>query len=442
MTVSAMQGQQEKIAINTNDYTKFIIDSLARGIQPVYERTKAGQYAPLIDILLEDYNPDALDEFNMVLDALKNKHKTFKDILAAPPCAEENSNPDYVSSKKGEQVFKRYKLREVLLQPDIDWLVSGILQRATTSLVIGEGNVGKTFVWLDLAMHMAYSEKWLGRNTRAGRVLYIYAEGRGGLKQRARAWLQEHNKLDIQGRELEENDNISFIPRPVHLLNDRNMLYKTIEDEPEIPELVVIDTFSMCASGVEENSNSQVAMYLATATDIKQTYGCHVTIVHHMNKSGGFRGASVFRDNVDTMLVMDREDDEGPIKVECKKQRDGEYFPPFFLKLKVVKLGINPYTNEPVTSCVVEPTDKDDIDSKQSKMSSRQERMLDILSIHGSLSSGVWQKRCELEAGIDRNAFNYQIKALLAGGYIASNEYYSGKQKRVNYSLVADKAVS
>lgn len=435
MTTAESHTRTNTSELNEGEYTKFIIDSLAKGVQPVYVSGNAGQFAPLIDILLDDYNPDALDEFTFALDALKIKHEAFRIALETNTKDVPPNDADFVTEPGGKRAFKEYSLRDVLSLPDIDWLVSGILQRSTTTLVVGSGNVGKTFVWLDVCLNIAYGDKWLNRKTRQGRVLYIYAEGSGGLKQRIKAWLTDHGKslTDL-------TDQITFIPRPVNLLTNQVELLNTIEKSVKIygqaPEELVIDTFSMCAGGVDENSNSQVAQYLETASMIKLKYGCHVTIIHHVNKNGSYRGASALRDNVDTMIMLDKDTKEGPIKVTCEKQRDGEFFPTFYLKLKVVELGINTYTLEPITSCVVTlATDDEEEDGNTPVMSEKWQKMLQILSIHGSLTSGAWQKRCEEEADIDKNAFNYAVRKMLDKGYITAEEYNYGKQKRVSYAL-------
>jgi hypothetical protein len=419
---------------NEKTYVRDIINNLRNGITVVFKRESAGIYADILDLILENYESTDVASLETTIETLKNKYAPFKELLET---AEETSvDPDYTISKTGKTVFTRLTGVDVWNLPDIEWLVSGILQRSTTTLLVGSGNVGKTFVWLDACMCIAHGEKWLNRKTRQGRVLYIYAEGSGGLKQRYKAWMIEHGKATLK-EITDTSGKITFIPRPVNLLNDRQMLLDTIEDEPEIPEEVVVDTFSMCSSGVDENSNSEVAKYLATASEIKLKYGCHVTIIHHMNKSGGFRGASALRDNVDTMITLDRGDDlEGPIKVECSKQRDAEYFPSFKLNLKTVELGINAFTMEPITSCVVELDDGENTGtSNQTAMPEKQKQMLDILAIHGSLTSSIWQKRCLEESGIAKTTFNRNLELLIAYGKVQRSEYIAGKQKRVSYSI-------
>lgn len=386
--------------------------------------------------LHDAFTAGGIDCYNKALAALIASEPSMMFALSAPLPTKEIEDPAYIKAEDGSRSFRKMTVTDVWNLPDIDWLVSGILQRSTTTLVVGTGNVGKTFVWLDVCMNIAYGMRWLNHRTRQGTVLYIYAEGSSGLKQRIKAWLIDHGKA-TQEKITDPTDKIAFIPRPVHLLRERQELINTIEiaikEQGSAPEEIVIDTFSMCAGGVDENSNSQVAEYLETATYIKLQYGCHVTIIHHQNKAGGFRGASALRDNVDTMITLDRDDKEGPIKVECDKQRDAEIFPPFYLQLKTVMLGINPYTNESITSCVVEEAHKETNIGKGA-LTEKQAKMVELLEVHGSLTSGNWQKQCEA-IGISRDSFNYTIKGLEKDGVIVKTEYMSGKQKRVNYSL-------
>lgn len=82
MTTADTYQYEENPSMDAGEYTKFIVDSLAAGTRPVYVSANAGQFAPLIEILLDDYDPTKLDEFQFTLDALKNKYQdTFKKVL-------------------------------------------------------------------------------------------------------------------------------------------------------------------------------------------------------------------------------------------------------------------------------------------------------------------------------------------------------------------------
>lgn len=71
-------------------------------------------------------------------------------------------------------------------------LVKGVLPAAGIGQVFGCSHVGKSFVLIDLACHVALGWDWHGYRVKKTPVLYIAAEGIAGLKLRFRAWFQDH----------------------------------------------------------------------------------------------------------------------------------------------------------------------------------------------------------------------------------------------------------
>lgn len=89
------------------------------------------------------------------------------------------------------------------------YLVKGWLDRGAMSVVYGESNVGKTFLALDLATHVAAGLDWHGHRVPtgekwAGPVLYIASEGGTGIRNRLDAMRREKPELD--------GDNLVLLP--------------------------------------------------------------------------------------------------------------------------------------------------------------------------------------------------------------------------------------
>jgi hypothetical protein len=294
-----------------------------------------------LDELIEAHTEDGEEGYHKAKIALFNATPRLMQLAATSVL---ESEPDGFTTKDGKRVFVTFSEDDIEALPDIQWLVAGMLQQQTVSLLAGNGNTGKTFIALDLAMHIARGMDWLGRRVSPGAVLYVYAEGKLGLKSRLQAWRRRYNRPS--------SPHMRFIPRPAHLKNDAAYLCNTIEALAQRPVLLIIDTFSMCTSGMKENDNTEVAQHIETARTIKEKYGCHVMIIHHSGKNGEIRGASALRDNTDTVLLVSRDEEEGPITVRCDKQRDSGYFPNFYLQLQEEALGLNKY-GEPVTSCII-----------------------------------------------------------------------------------------
>jgi hypothetical protein len=294
-----------------------------------------------------------------------------------------NKTPDQTEDKRlvtldsGQSAFRVVKVGELKKVKRAHWSIAGILQERTVSLIYGDAGVGKTFITLDLALHLAIGIDWKGRAVRSAmNVLYIYGEGDAGLRDRIGAW-QQHYKYSDQAL-----DNAYFVPFPVQAAQENAILCATIEQIGEVG-LVVFDTFSMCSSGVNENDNTAVAEWMNAAHALKNRYGCMVIIVHHIGKSGDYRGASSFKGNIDSMICATVGEDGTTIQVESKKQRDGANFETFYLERRTINLGLDDETLEPITSCIVLSVDRDA--QVREKMNGEQL----VLMIHIAANPGI-----------------------------------------------------
>lgn len=329
-----------------------------------------------------------------------------------------------ITGKKGQKVFKTLTMSEVKRLPRAEWQVPGVYQKVSVSLTYGDANTGKTFVDLDIALHIAYGMNWQERRIKQGRVLYIYGEGNEGLANRIEAWQRYHNKPDT--------DAIQFICFPVQLLSELDVLCATIEEQDEIPSMIVIDTFSVCAEGIPENDNVEVAHFISCASHIKRTYKTHVHIIHHAGKNGDYRGAAAFRGNVDTMILLSRESQDAPIIVTCKKQKDAPYFSDIRLQLEQITLWTDEESLLPVTSCVVTTCDTQTY--SEEKREAEYTAMVNILIKNTRMSTDKWKKACAEEANISRNSFYDHKSYLVQTGRVT--EEVQGPGKPVFYSAV------
>jgi hypothetical protein len=65
-----------------------------------------------------------------------------------------------------------------------DPLVEGFFDRGSAAIVYGKSGLGKSFLMMRLAWHVAAGEPWAGQFVTQGPVLYIVVEGRKGLSKR------------------------------------------------------------------------------------------------------------------------------------------------------------------------------------------------------------------------------------------------------------------
>ncbi len=75
--------------------------------------------------------------------------------------------------------------------PTLSWLVKDLLIDGGLSTVFGGPGTSKTFLALDLALHIAHGREWFGRKVTQGGVVYVTGEGSTGFRQRMKAWRQE-----------------------------------------------------------------------------------------------------------------------------------------------------------------------------------------------------------------------------------------------------------
>lgn len=220
-------------------------------------------------------------------------------------------------------------------------LVDGWLDVGASSVIYGASNVGKTFVVLDMACSIALGVPWAGRDTKKSGVLYVAAEGGGGIRKRFAA-LQR--KFDV-------------MPANFNLASGDLTLCDRVEDTDAIIDaanaipggcgLIVIDTLAQ-TMGRDENSTADMNLFVRRINQIRAATGAHTLIVHHTGKdeSKGGRGSVALKCAVDTELEISKD------VIRTKKQRDRERAPDLSFSWEVVHLGTDE-KGRPITSSVV-----------------------------------------------------------------------------------------
>lgn len=216
----------------------------------------------------------------------------------------------------------------------ITWLVKGAIPMDSVGVMFGASGTFKSFLSLDLALHVAHGMHWIGRKTRKGPVVFIAAEGGAGLWRRIEAW---HRERGIDWAEAE----VYVVPMAVDLSTDCACVIEAAASVGVVPALVVVDTMSQTFSG-EENSATDVASYLRElGLWFKASWMCAVLVIHHSGHVATERprGSSTIRSNVDFMFGCFREEKEMLATLCNEKQKDGELIPDQTFALTVFELG-------------------------------------------------------------------------------------------------------
>ncbi|HBZ45316.1 MAG TPA: hypothetical protein DEO85_14965 [Maritimibacter sp.] len=302
-------------------------------------------------------------------------------------------------SKRGESLRgKMIPLAKITPCLDANYLVQGWLGKGGLSVLYGPSNSGKTFVAVDLAAHVASGTAWRGCKIKQGPVIYVAAEGGGGIRNRVSAIKQAR-------ADLLNDAEFSLLPTnlDLHEAGDAMALCEAMPTEKAA--LVVIDTMARCMGSGDENSARDVAQFVINLDAIRERTGAHVLVVHHSGKNteAGARGSSALRAAVDTEIAIS----DG--QISCVKQRDMETPDRQFFSLETVTLGED-RDGDPVTSAIVIPADAPK--PKRKRLSGQAEvgmqALTDALDKQGTYIGGpdypearkcvsldTWRKACE-----------------------------------------------
>lgn len=189
---------------------------------------------------------------------------------------------------------------EVNAESHLEWLWDGIIPTHAVVVLAARGGLGKSALMTGLCMAMVNGLDYLGRSVRRGTVLYVVLEGFAGLRARLRGW-EIHLGVPVDSS-------------PVPVSRTLNLTELRALQNANRYDLIVVDTASKTGLIENENGNTDVAQFLAdfdqavhdghpSATGVVIH---HVTesIDNHGRRSSKARGASAWRDNADTLILL------------------------------------------------------------------------------------------------------------------------------------------
>lgn len=222
------------------------------------------------------------------------------------------------------------------------YLIKGLIDQGAMTILYGPSNVGKTFVAMDIAFHIAAGVRYAGMRTKQKPVVYIAAEGGRGATDRVDALTRKHGHLDSP---------FFLVMYSVDLLRpeaDLPSLIAAIDAVCPQPGLIVVDTLSRAIAGGDENSSTDMGALVANLDALRRATSAHCMVVHHSGKDAakGARGHSLLRAATDTEIEVG----DGCIKVTKQRDMDGNFLSHF--KLDICQLRTDE-DGDPVTSCTV-----------------------------------------------------------------------------------------
>jgi KaiC/GvpD/RAD55 family RecA-like ATPase len=190
--------------------------------------------------------------------------------------------------------------QEILTQPlpSIDWLAQGLIVNGDRVLVYGEPGAMKSWLLLDLALHLATATPWLGRYAvqRARRVLYID---------------EEMSARTMYGRVRRLVRGLGFVGADIPFRTmtgwggqfesdtDAEQLLATIQSFD--PEVVIIESLRSVMAG-DENSAGDVRTFWRRVEPFRQRNKTLI-VSHHMRKPQKGSNNPTYRASGSTDLI-------------------------------------------------------------------------------------------------------------------------------------------
>lgn len=253
---------------------------------------------------------DWLDSGNSVQDLRK-----LADAAAPLEAVDE---PDEAEPEVSADVFETYSIMQIRSLPPVEWMIDGVIPQNSFSVMYGEPGAGKSFLALDMALSVAHNQLWHGRAVWGGAVLYIAGEGVGGLGKRIKAWQAYHGVLC--------DAPLFVLPTAVRMREDDEVekLMRTIDGLGVDFSCVFIDTVARALLGGDENSATDMGMFVNACDAIKNHTKAAVIGIHHSGKdvARGMRGSTALLGAVDASVRVSRSDNALSMKME--KQKDAE----------------------------------------------------------------------------------------------------------------------
>lgn len=235
--------------------------------------------------------------------------------------------------------------RDYAARPAPNWIIKGVLPRAELGVLYGASGSGKSFIALDLALAVAQGKNWRGRKTKQGRVVYIVAEGSGGMASRLKAYA-DYNFI-------EDVDNFALLAAAPDFLqkDDMKEVAKALRAVGGA-DLIVVDTFAQVTPGANENSGEDMSKALGNAKVLNKATGALILFVHHSGKdqSRGARGWSGIRAAADVELEVVRHE-TGARVLRTSKMKDGVDNIEWAFALEQMTVGVDD-DGDAITSCV------------------------------------------------------------------------------------------
>jgi len=208
---------------------------------------------------------------------------------------------------------------DIINMPAPAYEIERVWPESGVSVMWGKPGSLKSFLAVEWALCSALGEPWHGLHVqKPRRTLYVAAEGVWGMGTRLNALLHARKWLE---RDL---THLKFHVGAVNILDPAGVsaLEEVITDLGI--ELLVVDTLRKSMTGGDENSTQDVGRLMSQLEQWHNELGCSSLLVHHANKSGGFRGSSAIEGDADAVWQVSRPGHGLQLELKPEKFKDAD----------------------------------------------------------------------------------------------------------------------
>jgi KaiC/GvpD/RAD55 family RecA-like ATPase len=236
----------------------------------------------------------------------------------------ESRKPYKVEQPKEGKIVEPLTPRIILVHPlDLghktglggDWLVEGLIERGQRGLVVAPPKVGKSLLFLDLAVALASGGKFLGINTCPGpvRTAIISREDGPDLVRRRLTQL-------AAGRGLTLHDINSFIL--VNTVKQSASFHIDVKkDLEEMAQWLKSGGVEFCVVDVlnklhfaEENSSDGMTKVMEQFDVLASLSGSQVCVIHHLARAGNVKGSTSIESWADFICKLEQDSQDEAVK--------------------------------------------------------------------------------------------------------------------------------
>jgi hypothetical protein len=332
--------------------------------------------------------------------------KAYNDGLPKTP-QEPHTAPQSASSAS-DGLRRRITLKslsELRKTPPPTFQVAPYLIDKSFAVLFGAPASFKSFLALDWALSIAHGSDWNGRPVIQGTVVYLALEGQTGLATRSEAWHRDMTADD-------ENVQFYAVTSPISMVEDNGgdveLLVQAIEDGlgGVLPTLIVVDTLARSFVGKDENSATDMGLFVRNVDLLREHFDCTVLVVHHSGKAqNGMRGSSALRGAVDSEFELVRETGTQAVCLKVRKQKDTEEASDLWLEAREVQ-WLEGIIGTDRSSLVLDARDG----APEKPMTLTSDQRLALQCLDRLIEAGTyWEERHDGSAGIPENVWRQAV---------------------------------